>query len=93
MAASITGGLADQVDGWVEDDLAFVRGWGFDPAAVGAPALLLQGSEDLMVPAAHVAWLGARIGDPAQVPVLTGQGHLSLMAGIDDVHGWLADHL
>ena len=42
------------IDGWVEDSLAFfARPWGFDPAAVTQPTLLLYGAADVLVPAAH----------------------------------------
>ena len=91
VARSIAGGLIDSVDGWVDDDLAFVRHWGFDPADVSCPALLLQGGEDLMVPLAHVRWLGERMPAPAQVRLLPGEGHLSLMSVIDDVQAWLRE--
>jgi len=93
VGAWMVGGLDDSVDGWVDDDLAFVRPWGFDPAAVTCPVLLVQGSEDLMVPPAHVRWLAGRIGTGSaalEVRELAGEGHISLLAGIDGVHAWLS---
>ncbi len=93
VGAWMVGGLRDSVDGWVDDDLAFVRPWGFDPAEVSCPVLLVQGSEDLMVPPAHVRWLAGRVGGgaaPLEVRELAGEGHISLLAGIDGVHAWLA---
>ena len=53
----ITAGLAPGVEGWVEDDLAFVGPWGFDLASIDVPVLVWQGEEDLMVPGAHGHWL------------------------------------
>lgn len=91
VAHSISAGLTESLDGWADDDLAFVRGWGFDPAAIQRPTLLLQGTEDLMVPPAHVRWLGDRMAGLAEVRLLPGEGHLSLMSVIDDVHAWLGD--
>ena len=93
VGAWMVGGLDASVDGWADDDLAFVRPWGFDPASIACPVLLVQGSEDLMVPPAHVRWLAERVRvGPAAVEVreLAGEGHISLLAGIDGVHAWLA---
>lgn len=67
----------DPVDGWVDDDLAFTRPWGFDLEAVAAPAYLWQGEDDLMVPAAHAERVAARL-PRATVRRVPGEGHLSL---------------
>ncbi len=48
-------GLRSGVDGWVDDDLAFLAPWGFDldaPDRHGIPVSVWQGTADLMVPAA-----------------------------------------
>lgn len=89
--ASMAAGLAPGVDGWVDDDLAFVRPWGFELSSVTAPTLVQQGGQDLMVPAAHGPWLAAHL------PASTGwlepdQGHLSITLDLGRVHGWLLEH-
>ncbi len=68
------------VEGWIEDDLAFMAPWGFALSRIVAPAFIWQGSEDLMVPAAHGRWLAAHV--PTAVAHLqTGEGHLSIALG------------
>jgi pimeloyl-ACP methyl ester carboxylesterase len=66
--------------GWYDDDLAFVRGWGFDPDAIRAPVHVWQGSLDTMVPYAHGAWLAGRLST-ARPHLLDGDGHLSITIG------------
>jgi pimeloyl-ACP methyl ester carboxylesterase len=68
------------VDGWLDDDLAFIRPWGFDLAAIAVPTYLWQGSEDLMVPFAHGEWLSAHLPG-AVVHLESGEGHLSVGLG------------
>ncbi len=76
-AASLHRGLAPGLDGWIDDDLAFTRPWGFALAAIGVPVRIWQGNLDLMVPEAHGAWLAQQIPG-AILHRATGEGHLSL---------------
>ena len=79
------------VDGWVEDDLAFCAPWAFDLASITVPVAIWQGSEDLMVPRSHGEWL-ARHVPGARPHLLEGVGHVSLVAGVDEVLEDLARH-
>src|ERR687896_571463 len=45
--------LAGGMDGFIDDDLAGVGEWGFDPADIVAPVLFLHGGRDRMVPSSH----------------------------------------
>jgi pimeloyl-ACP methyl ester carboxylesterase len=83
LAESFRQSVATGVDGWLDDDLAFTRPWGFDLGAIAVPTYLWQGSDDLMVPFAHGQWLAE------QIPGVTahlepGEGHLSVGLGAMD---------
>jgi pimeloyl-ACP methyl ester carboxylesterase len=49
--------------GWVDDDLAFLRPWGFDVAEIAVPVLVWYGRTDVFVPPAHGDWLAANVPD------------------------------
>jgi pimeloyl-ACP methyl ester carboxylesterase len=68
------------IDGWVDDDLAFTRAWGFDLASIDRPVTVWQGSDDLMVPFGHGEWLAAAVPG-ANARLLPGDGHLSIVVG------------
>jgi pimeloyl-ACP methyl ester carboxylesterase len=80
LAANCKEALRPGIDGWVDDDLAFTRPWGFDLAEVTAPVFVWQGELDLMVPFDHGRWLGGAL--PKATPHLeAGEGHLSVVFG------------
>ncbi len=90
MVAAFREGLRPGVDGWLDDDLAFTRPWGFELATITAPVFVWQGSADLMVPFAHGQWLARRLPD-ATAHLLDGEGHLSVGVGaIDEIMSELA---
>ena len=73
---NLQGGV-EEIYGWLDDDLAFTRDWGFALDSIQVPTYLWQGSADLMVPFSHGEWLAERI--PGVVPHLEqGEGHLSI---------------
>jgi pimeloyl-ACP methyl ester carboxylesterase len=68
------------VDGWLDDDLAFIKPWGFGLDEITTPTTIWQGSEDLMVPFAHGQWLAGNVPG-AIVHLEEGEGHLSVGVG------------
>jgi pimeloyl-ACP methyl ester carboxylesterase len=103
-AAALTGEFAEHflrtvkralepgVEGWVDDDYAFLAPWGFDVASIRAPKLVWQGEEDLMVPPSHGRWLLAHLPDP-EGGVFPGEGHLTLVYRSGELLAWLGDRL
>jgi pimeloyl-ACP methyl ester carboxylesterase len=86
-------GLRDGVEGWVDDDYAFLAPWGFDVGQITVPTLVWQGEQDLMVPPDHGRWLREHVAgaDGRHSPE---EGHLTLFFNrIGHVHAWLAQHL
>jgi pimeloyl-ACP methyl ester carboxylesterase len=49
------------VGGWVDDGLAFIEPWGFDPSDISVPVLIRYGRTDVSVPPAHGEWLGENV--------------------------------
>jgi pimeloyl-ACP methyl ester carboxylesterase len=77
------------VDGWLDDDLVFVRPWGFDLNALSVPAMVWYGMDDTLVPAAHGRWLAENV--PGASVVAMKGGHLELVNRIEELLRWLID--
>ncbi len=91
LADSFHEGLRLSVDGWLDDDLAFVKPWGFDLDEIRVPVSLWQGSLDLMVPYSHGQWLDRNIPG-VHAHLREGDGHLSILLGaIDEMLDGLVD--
>jgi pimeloyl-ACP methyl ester carboxylesterase len=82
-------GLEPGVDGWLDDNLAFVEPWGFELEAINRPVLLLHGDDDRFVPVSHARWLAVRIpGVDARID--PHDGHLTLaVRRVREAHEWL----
>ena len=68
--------FAQGVWGWVDDDLAFVKPWGFGVEEVRVPVEISYGRTDVLVPASHGEWLASHIPH-ASVRIDEAGGHLS----------------
>jgi pimeloyl-ACP methyl ester carboxylesterase len=78
-------------DGLIDDDLAYVAPWGFDPARVTAPTLLLHGGRDRIVPSSHGEWLARRCPS-AELWLRPDDGHISILNQSAAAIGWLREH-
>lgn len=89
LAASVREGIGRTVDGFVDDDLAFIRSWGFELASIPVPVAVWYGPHDTLVPAAHGEWL-ARTIPGAEVVVLDG-GHFAIYERLSELLLWLTE--
>jgi pimeloyl-ACP methyl ester carboxylesterase len=82
---------AGPADGMIDDELAYVAPWGFEPAQVRPPVLFVHGGEDRVAPRTHVEWLTQRCRS-AQLWLREGDGHLSVLeAGVAALDWLLAN--
>lgn len=87
--AQLTDALEPGADGWVDDDLAFTRPWGFEIEDIRVPVLLTYGRTDVLVPAAHGDWLASHV--PGAVAWVADEaGHMGDDATVDRELAWLA---
>jgi pimeloyl-ACP methyl ester carboxylesterase len=89
LAALFHSGLAEDIWGWFDDDMAFVGDWGFALEGIERPVAVWQGSEDRFVPYAHGRWLAENVAG-AKPRLHDGEGHLSILLG---AYGELLDDL
>ena len=77
--------------GLIDDDLAYVAPWGFDPAQVTAPVLFLHGGRDRVVPPSHGEWLARRCPS-AELWLRPDDGHISVLGSGAAAMAWLREH-
>jgi pimeloyl-ACP methyl ester carboxylesterase len=72
LAESIREGTVEMfrqgVDGWIDDSLCFtLPDWGFELSEISIPVTIAWGASDVLVPAAHGAWLAAHVPHAADL--------------------------
>ena len=77
--------------GLIDDDLAYVAPWRFDPADVLAPALFVHGGRDRVIPSSHSVWLARRCPS-AELWLKPDDGHISALNSGAAALGWLRKH-
>jgi len=78
------------IEGWRDDDLAFIHPWGFELGEIGVPTLLWQGEQDKMVPVGHARWLAERITG-VEAHISEEDGHLSIAVGrLGEIYDWVS---
>ncbi|MEY4411615.1 MAG: hypothetical protein RLZ69_1189 [Actinomycetota bacterium] len=55
--------------GWICDELAMLGDWGFEPAKIAKPVLLLTSPDDHNVPSSHTEWLASKMTGSAVISV------------------------
>ena len=79
-------------DGMVEDLLAGAQGWGFAPADITVPVLIVHGDMDRMVPSAHGEWLAAHC-PAAELCLAPDAGHITVLDSAPAALAWLRDRV
>ncbi len=79
-------------EGMIEDLLAGAQAWGFAPADITAPVLILHGDKDRMVPGAHGEWLAAHC-PTAELRLAPGAGHITVLDSAPAALKWLHDRV
>lgn len=77
--------------GLIDDDLAYVASWGFDPGQVITPVLFLHGGRDRVVPGSHSEWLVRRCPS-AELRLCPDAGHISVLNSSAEALEWLREH-
>lgn len=77
--------------GLIDDDLAYVASWGFDPTQVITPVLFLHGGRDRITPTSHSEWLVTHCPS-AELRLCPDDGHISVLNYSSVALDWLRKH-
>ena len=75
-------------DGLIDDDVAFVTPWGFEPSQISLPVLLIQGGEDRVIPPSHAESL-LRTIPSSELWLRPREGHVSVLEACPVAMDWL----
>lgn len=77
ITADLREAVSTGIDGWLDDDLALIRPWGFDLDEIEVPVTLWHGTADQMSPVVEARVLTSSV--PQVHPhIIEGEGHLSI---------------
>jgi pimeloyl-ACP methyl ester carboxylesterase len=82
---------AEGADGLIDDDVALVAPWGFDPASIRVPVLLVQGGADRVIPATRGRRLHGLI-PRSELWERPDDGHISVLDAVPAAIDWLLAH-
>jgi pimeloyl-ACP methyl ester carboxylesterase len=85
---AVSESIGKGVWGWVDDDVAFVRPWGFDVSEIRIPTRVIYGTTDVLVPRGHGEWLASNVPG-AEVVIEDNQGHIPDAESILAIYRWL----
>jgi pimeloyl-ACP methyl ester carboxylesterase len=74
--------------GMVDDNLAYVAPWGYDPGHASGPVLILHGVQDRVAPSSHAEWL-ARHVPSSELWLRPVDGHVSVLSSGEAALEWL----
>ncbi|MEV4359410.1 alpha/beta hydrolase [Nonomuraea sp. NPDC049625] len=74
--------------GQIDDDVSYTLAWGCDPGTISAPVLLLHGTADRIIPAAHGSWLAAHC-PTAELRLCAGDSHFTIVNHAEEGLEWL----
>lgn len=82
-------GMMPGLSGYIDDDLAFVRPWGFGLENLGLPVSIWHGKRDRFVPHEHGVWLTDHITG-SELKLFDGETHLTFLhRRASEVFDWL----
>jgi pimeloyl-ACP methyl ester carboxylesterase len=84
LARSMNLGVAAGIWGWLDDQLAWARPWGFRVEDVRVPLIVRHGTEDRIVSVKEARWLAGHIRN-ATLQELPGGGHSSVAIPFEPV--------
>jgi pimeloyl-ACP methyl ester carboxylesterase len=91
MSEAVNECVRNGIWGWADDDIAFTKPWGFDPATIVVPAAVWWGAKDVLVPPHHGEWI-ARTVPGAIARIDQGAGHQADPdTHIQALYPWLID--
>jgi pimeloyl-ACP methyl ester carboxylesterase len=91
MKTSMREAFVNGVWGWVDDDLAATKPWGFEPSTISVTTAIWWGADDVLVPPLHGQWLAATVPNALTRIDESGGHQADPDTHIEMAYGWLLD--